>query len=420
MKNKLQQELVISGKYGRSSNKKIERYDDLDPEIGVNRAEGTEANLQLRQFTVECMNDAELEVSFDKFGNIFGRKEGSKVGKKAIMCGSHLDSVVNGGQFDGALGVFSGIDAVRRLKKQGFINDRPIEIVAFSGEEGSAFDISLLGSAALTGEISCDEALSTRNAADRTFGDILKENGYHGDDERDLNDFEYFLELHIEQGPVLFSEKIPIGIVEKITGNTWLFATVQGIENHAGTTPINMRKDALVASAEVVTFVRERTKKMAVKRDAPTVGTVGRFNVFPNGINIVPGKVELGIDIRDVSLKNMEDLKSEVIEFLEGLGNRFGVKVAIKNNTIDLPVQLSPEVIDVIESSAQKKDIAYRKIHSMAGHDAQNMAKRLKTGMIFVPSINGISHSPLEWTNWEDIEKGAEILAETLKMLSNK
>lgn len=266
MEKRLKEDLIEAGKFGRSPQRRVERYEDLDPEEGVNRPEGTEANRQLRQFAVERIKDAGLEVSFDKFGNIFGRKEGCKTGKKAVMCGSHLDSVVNGGQFDGALGVFAAIDAVRRLGDQGFVNERPIEVIAFTGEEGSTYDISLLGSSALTGKLSDTEALSAKNTAGQKLEEVLIESGHRGEGKRDLSHVDYFLELHIEQGPVLFSEKIPIGIVETITGITWIVATIRGIENHAGTTPMTMRKDALAAGAEVVTFVRDRAREMTVKR----------------------------------------------------------------------------------------------------------------------------------------------------------
>jgi len=418
MKNRLREDLVEAGKYGRDPERRVEHYDDLDAERGVNRPEGTKANLQLRRFAVERMQAAGLAVSVDLFGNIFGHRDGFHTGAKALMCGSHLDSVINGGQFDGALGVFAAIEAVRRIRAEGFRHERPIEVVAFTGEEGSSFDINLLGSSALSGKLSAAEALAAKNARGQTLDEILTESGYKGNVHRDLNDVDYFLELHIEQGPVLFSERIPLGIVEAITGMTWLSATIRGVSNHAGTTPMALRKDALVAAADVVTFVRDRAGAMMTSRGSSTVGTVGRLTVFPNGTNIVPGKVELGIDIRDVSLKNMQDLKDEVITFINGLEPKYGVEIDVQIPFIHSPVPLSREVIQAIEQSAQGTGVRYRKMNSGAGHDAQNMAAKLKTGMIFVPSVDGISHAPMEWTHWEDVEQGVQVLTEALKTLS--
>jgi N-carbamoyl-L-amino-acid hydrolase len=418
MKSRLQEDLIEAGKFGRDLQKRVERYEDLDAERGVNRPEGTEANMQLRHFAVKRMKDAGLTIAVDPFGNIFGRKEGLKTGAKSVMCGSHLDSVINGGQFDGALGVFSAIEAVRRMQDEGFSNDRPIEVVAFTGEEGSSFDVNLLGSSALSGQIDSAKALSTKNVKGQTLEEILLANGYKGEDKKELNDVEYFLELHIEQGPVLFSAKFPIGIVEAITGMTWLIVTIRGVSNHAGTTPMALRKDALVAAADVVGFVRDRASAMVTSRGSSTVGTVGRLNVFPNGTNIIPGKVELGIDIRDVSLKNMQDLKDDVITFLKELEPKYGIETDVEIPFMHSPVPLSEKVIKSIVLSAQKTGVEYQKMNSGAGHDAQNMASKLKTGMIFVPSVDGLSHSPMEWTHWEDVEKGAQVLTQTVKTLS--
>lgn len=418
MSNSLKEDLVEAGTFGRSPQRRVERFEDLVPGRGVHRSEGSEANKRLRDFAVGRMKDAGLEVSFDRFGNIFGRKQGTRPRQKAVMCGSHLDSVTNGGQFDGALGVFAGIDAVRRLREEGFRNERPIEVVAFTGEEGSAFDIVLLGSAALTGKISEEKALASEDPQGRSLEQVLSKNGYLGEIVRDLTDVECFLEMHVEQGPVLFSEEIPLGIVEAITGIVWLNATIRGTENHAGTTPMGMRKDALVAGAEAVGFVRERASRMAAASKSSTVGTVGRFDVFPNGMNIVPGRVELGIDLRDVSPENLEELRDETSLFLKELEQKYGVRVEVGVAAFHRPVSLSRDVIGAIEASAQGVGVPYRKMNSGAGHDAQNMAARVKTGMIFVPSVGGISHSPVEWTHWEHIEYGAQVLTRTIKSLS--
>jgi len=418
MVNRLKEDLIESGQYGRDPQRRVERYDQLDPERGVIRPTGTEANKKVRDYAVKRMKEVGLKIKVDEVGNIFARKEGSRTGRGVVMCGSHLDSVINGGQFDGAFGVFGAIEAVRRMADEGFDNERPIEVVVFTSEEGSAFGLTLLGSSALIGKLSIDDALNRKNPAGQTLAEALEQIGYKGDFERGLDDVENFVEMHIEQGPVLYDERIPIGIVENIVGIAWVFATIKGEGNHAGTTPMKVRKDALVAAADIVSFVKRRANEIDDALGAGTVGTVGKLTVFPNGTNIVPARVELGIDIRDVVPKNMEDLKNETAEAIRNLENKYGVEVEINIPTTHLPAPLAPEVVNVIEQSAGQVRIQAKRMNSGAGHDAQNMAERVKTGMIFVPSVKGISHAPMEWTEWDDIENGVMVLTQTIKNLS--
>ncbi len=416
--NRIKEDLIEAGKFGREQQRRVESYAELDPEKGVSRPEGTPANRQIRNFAVQRMKAAGLSLKIDKFGNIFGRMPGMQADSGSVMCGSHLESVLNGGQFDGALGVFAAIEAVRRMQADGFQNERAVEVVAFTGEEGSAFGQGLLGSSALCGKLGQSEALSVTNTENKSLAEVLKQSGYNGDFERELDNDDTFVEMHIEQGPVLDNAQIPLGIVENITGVAWITATIKGMENHAGTTPMDMRRDALVAAAEAVSFVRRRANAIAAHYGSPTVGTVGRLEVFPNGINIIPGEVRIGIDIRDVRKETMQHLMDDTNAMLKGLESTHGVTVQIQTPPVHDPVLLSPEVVQTIEAAAQKTGIRYMKMNSGAGHDAQIMAGRVKAGMIFVPSRNGISHSPLEWTDWEDIERGVCVLTQTLKDLS--
>ena len=273
--NRLKEDLIEAGKFGRETQRRVECYAELDPEKGVTRPEGTPANRQIRDFAVERMKTAGLSVEIDQFGNIFGRIPGMQADSGSVMCGSHLDSVLNGGQFDGALGVFAAIEAIRRIQEDGFQNERAIEVVALTGEEGSAFGQGLLGSSALCGKLGQSEAMSVTNAENKTLSEILEQTGYNGAFERDLSNVEYFIEMHIEQGPVLDRAQIPLGVVENITGVTWIKATIKGMENHAGTTPMNMRRDALVAAAEAVSFVRRRANAIAARYGSSTDGSDG-------------------------------------------------------------------------------------------------------------------------------------------------
>ncbi|MBA7483040.1 N-carbamoyl-L-amino acid hydrolase [subsurface metagenome] len=312
--NRLKKDLIETGSFGRTPPKRIERYDQLDPRQGVTRPAGTEENRKIRDYAVERMKEAGLTVKIDKIGNIFGRKEGSKTNTGTVMSGSHLDSALNGGMFDGALGVFSAIEAIRRMNDEGFENERPLEVVVFTAEEGSAFSPTILASSVLVGEMSIDEAWNRKNATGQTLGEVLENIGYKDSFERSLDDVEYFIETHVEQGPILDKEGISVGVVENIAGMMWLMLTILGAENHAGSTPMTMRHDALVAAADIVSFVNKRANDLVAKSGAATVGTVGRLNVFPNGGNIIPGRVEMVIDIRDVIWENMESLKNEALK----------------------------------------------------------------------------------------------------------
>ncbi len=416
--NRLKADLIHISAMGRESGRKVSSYKDLDPKAGVTRPEGTLANKMLRDYTVQQMQAAGLVVRVDQVGNIFGRKVGGKDKHKAVMIGSHLDSVINGGNLDGALGVFAGLEAVRRLGDETYENQRPIEVVAFTGEEGSAFVTgTMLGSAVLAGSILAEEALATKNTEGQSLGEALQEIGYQGDYVYPVEDIGDFIELHIEQGPILDAEKIPIGIVESINGLAWLKAIIKGSANHAGTTPMYARQDALVAAADAVLFLSNRSRALAQKANASVVGTTGRLTVQPNNTNIIPGTVELGQDIRAATSEEMHDLIAETKACLEGLAEKYSVHVKVFKPDIQQPLQLSAGIAGAIESAANQAGIRSKRMHSGAVHDAQNMAALARTGMIFVPSVNGISHAPLEWTHWEDIELGVSVLTEAVKGL---
>lgn len=417
--HRLKEDLTELGRFGRSPSKRVERCDQLDSRKGLNRLAGSEENRKARNYVVHRMKQAGLEVKIDKTGNIFARRPGLRTNQGTVMSGSHLDTVKNGGMFDGSVGVLGALEAVRRMKDEGFENQRPVEVVVFTAEEGSAFGQTLLGSSALTGKIKLAEALSIKSDEGVTVGEALENIGYKGEFERSLDDVEYFVEMHIEQGPFLDREKVPVGIVENISGLTWIIARIEGEENHAGTTSMQMRKDALVAASDIVSLINRRANEMAEKLGNSARGTVGKLNVYPNGINIIPGKVEMGIDIRDIVQENMLSLKDEILKAMKALEDKYGVKTTVSLSLTHLPVHLSDDVVKVIESSCKQVQANAKRMNSGAAHDAQNMAGKVKTGMIFVPSFKGISHSPLEWTEWQDIEKGVRVLTQTLKNLSS-
>jgi N-carbamoyl-L-amino-acid hydrolase len=416
--DRLREDLIATGSFGRTVQVRINKYELLDRHCGVTRPTGSEGNKKIRDYAVDRMKEAGLTVRIDRVGNIFGRKDGNKMDRGTILCGSHLDSVINGGMFDGTVGVFGAIEAVRRMNDAGFKNARPVEVVVFTAEEGSAFKQTLLGSSVLVGKTNLNEALSFRNDSGETLGEALQKIGYRGTFQKDLSEVDYMIELHIEQGPILHGERVPIGVVENITGIIWMIVTIEGQGNHAGTTPMFMRKDALVAASELIAFINKRACEMSSEKGMSMVGTVGRLCVFPNGINIIPEKVEMGIDIRDIVLGNMESLRNEILECVENLKKKFNMDVGVKMPVMHHPMSLSSEVAQVIEKSAASQGIRSKRMNSGAVHDSQNLTEKVKTGMIFVPSVRGISHAPMEWTEWEDIEKGVKVLTQTMMNLS--
>ncbi len=413
-------DLVELSKFGRSNGEKISEYDDLDSDEGITRVAGSEENKKARDYVVSRMKEADLNVRVDKVGNIFGRKSGSDPNKDVLMSGSHIDSVKNGGMFDGALGVVSALEAVRRLDDEGFGNERSIEIVVLTGEEGSAFPTGLLGSSVLINNITVEQAYKLRNEEEKTLEETLKNIGYKGNFEMDLNNVKYFIETHIEQGPILEKKETPIGIVDKITGISWIKAKIIGEEDHAGTTPMDMRKDPLIPASEAIKFINDKAKRITRRENSKLVATVGEVNVTPNSPNIIPKEVELGIDIRDIEEKYMNKMIKETKQKIMDLETKYNVETELEVLFTHEGSNLSQEISNAVRRSGKDLGIKTMRMNSGAGHDAQNIAEKVKTGLIFLPSVDGVSHAPKEWTNWEDIEKGVQILTKTFKKLTKK
>lgn len=416
-KSSFKQEIMEMSTYGRTPRQRISCYEELNETAGVYRQEGTIGNKLLRDYALAKMRELGLAIKVDKVGNIFGRKEGSQPSSRTIMTGSHLDSVANGGALDGALGVFAAIEALRRLGEGGYVNKRSVEVVAFTGEEGSTFGRTLLGSSVLVGSIPATEALALTSVDGVTLDQTLRDSGYRGNEDRGIEDVEYFVELHIEQGPILHNSKVDLGIVENISGIAWLTVDIRGEENHAGTTPMSSRVDALVAAADIIHFVRDCAVSMAESMGPSTVATVGELHISPNQKNVIPGNVQIGIDIRDVEQKNIDHLLHKIQSYFVEVESRSGVEIRLAGVSQYSPIGLSPEVCSIIDGVCLKEVVSSIKLNSGAVHDAQNMAKHVKTGMIFVPSFRGVSHSPMEWTNWDSIECGVTILTEALMAL---
>lgn len=375
----------------------------------------TKADKEGRDLFVSWLKDAGLEVKVDKIGNIFGiwATEENK-DKAPVMMGSHIDSVINAGIYDGCFGSVAGIEVIRSLKESGFKPSRPIVAATFTDEEGVRYQPDMLGSLVYAGDLDLEEALDTVGIDGTRLGNELKAIGYDGDNEPGFIKPYAFIEAHVEQGPVLDSEGLPVGIVESIQGISWQKCTIEGEANHAGTTPTRMRVDAGLATAKVIKFLRE----LADASDHTTVATVGSIEFEPNLINVVPSKSTFTIDLRDPKEELLLQAEKDLEAFLSELEKSDGVKISRERLARFEPVIFDEGILDKIEKAVEETGLDYMRMTSGAGHDAQMMARICPTAMIFAPSIKGISHNPGEDTKPEDLTAVASILLSVVKDLS--
>jgi N-carbamoyl-L-amino-acid hydrolase len=380
------------------------------PEGGVSRLALSDADKEGRDLLVRWMRATGLEVTIDTMGNIFGRRHGTDQDAAILLIGSHIDSVKEGGKFDGALGVLSALEVVRTLNDQQRQTRHPIEVVAFTNEEGVRFPPAMLASGVMAGHFTLDYAYSRTDTQGKRFGEELARIGYRGSRPCTPRHFHAYIEMHVEQGPVLITEGYPIGVVEGVLGISWSTITILGERDHAGPTPMAMRHDALVAAAQIVLAVRN----LATTFGGDMVTTVGTLDVEPNMINVIPGRVVLSVNIRDWYDEKIRQALTMLKEEAARIAKTEGVHIEVDNYWHIAPTHFSPEIVAAVERSCQKRGCQYRKIVSGAGHDANYLNHVTRTGMIFVPSIGGKSHCPEENTAWEDIEKGANVLLQTV------
>ena len=380
-----------------------------NPEGGVSRVAFSEADLAGRAYIRDLMREAGLSVRVDTAGNIIGRREGSEPDLPVIMFGSHIDSVPGGGNYDGDVGVIGAIEVVQLLQDNAIRTRHPLEVVSFTDEEGG-----LTGSRAMIGEIG-DATLGVVSHSGMTIGDGIRTVG--GDPKRlDLaerrpGELKAFIELHIEQGAILHEENIDIGVVEGIVGIRWWDVTVEGFANHAGTTPMNRRWDAMVTAAEYILAVN----RVATSMSGRQVATVGRLRAEPGAPNVIPGEVILSLEIRDLSAAKIQRVFDEIRQ--EGARIADERLTPIRHEEIDVassPAPTDERMRRIIAASADDLKLSFKFMPSGAGHDAQDMTRIAPTGMIFVPSVNGISHSPKEFTSAEDMANGASVLYRTV------
>lgn len=378
---------------------------------GVDRVAFSDADLDGRKYIEGLMQQAGLDVRIDTAGNLIGRREGRSQGPP-IMIGSHIDSVPGGGNYDGDVGVIASIEVARLMHEAGTELAHPIEVVVFADEEGG-----LTGSRAMIGKLT-PAALEVRSHSGLTVGEGIARIG--GDPDR-LEEaaratcsIAAFVELHIEQGAVLDDEDIDIGVVTGIVGIRWWDVTIEGVANHAGTTPMDKRRDPMLAAADFIKLVN------AVIRDEPgtQVGTVGRIAAEPGAPNVIADRVVLSLEIRDLDADKMQRLFDKIRSEARKLVHHHGTPIEYRELDVASPPAPTDErVREVIAGSAEKLGLSHKRMPSGAGHDAQDLARITPTGMIFVPSVDGISHSPREFTSKEDMANGANVLLHTVLAL---
>ena len=372
---------------------------------GLNRVALTDDDRRGRDLLVEWMRQAGLSVTVDQMGNIFGQRAGSD-GAAPVMMGSHADSVPTGGRYDGQLGVLCALEAIRTLNDRKVTTRHPVAMAIFTNEEGARFQPAMIGSGVMSGKIPLEDAYNARDRDGVRLGDELERIGYLGSEPCVPRPLRAYLELHIEQGPILEEQHLSVGVVEGIVAISWSRLTLTGVQDHAGPTPMRIRHDALVAAAEIVRGVREIPRKIG----GDMVSTVGRLDVTPNITNAIPGRVSLSVDLRAPDEHHVTRALGFLDRLVEDAARVEGVTYELDHYWRVPRTHFDVEVVDTIEEAAKGLGYGYRRILSGAGHDAQYMAAICPTGMIFVPSRNGRSHCEEEFTPMDDIEKGANTL----------
>lgn len=385
---------------------------------GVARFSFTPEERAAKNLVASYMREAGLSVREDAAGNLFGRREGKDPGAPAVLIGSHLDSVANGGDFDGPLGVLGGVEVLQTMGEEGVETERPVEVVAFTDEEGARFSLGMIGSRALAGTLSPEDLRHEDKdgvSIERTMRQAGLDPDGVGEAARPPGSLAAYLELHIEQGRVLEGEGLPVGVVTGIAGPAWLRLAFSGEAGHAGTTPMGTRRDSLAAAAEVVGIVEEEASATG-----STVGTVGQIAAEPGGINIIPGRAELSLDLRDIDEAVRDRVEGRIRERAGEVCDRRGVGLSFEELQRLPPAPCSEEVRASISVACEREGIRPYSLQSGAGHDGMHVAELCPMGMIFVRSRDGVSHNPKEWSSLEDCEAGCKVLYSTVLDLAGR
>ncbi|NBQ04146.1 MAG: Zn-dependent hydrolase [Actinobacteria bacterium] len=365
-----------------------------------------------RDLVISWMKGLNLEITIDVVGNIIGVWN---VGSGApVMSGSHIDTVRTGGRFDGCYGVLAALEVIEACQEANIVPPRPLAVGIFTDEEGARFAPDMLGSLVYVGGMPVEQALNVVAIDGARLGDELLRIGYSGPAPCPGFVPHAFVELHIEQGPMLEANDVRIGAVTSVQGISWQEITVIGQSNHAGTTPMSLRHDPAYVAAEITVFLR----KLASEFGGDQVCTVGKIDLHPNLTNVVPARATLTLDVRNTDESRLKQAESRIADFLSEIATKEGVKITTRELARFEPVIFDDQVIDTVESIAKQQGNSVQRMPSGAGHDAQMLARVCPSGMIFVPSVKGISHNPAEFTESVDLEAGANILLHTMLALT--
>lgn len=367
-----------------------------------------------RDLVTGWMREVGLDVRVDAIGNVIALRKGTEDGPP-VMSGSHIDTVRAGGRYDGNYGVLGALEVLQTLVDAGIVTRRPLAVGIFTNEEGARFQPDMLGSLVYVGGLGLEEALDARAIDGARLGDELRRIGYAGDAAPGAVKPHAFVELHIEQGPVLDAEGITIGAVEDLQGISWQELKIAGQSNHAGTTPMRLRRDAGYAAAAVAHFVRGLARELG----GAQVGTVGAIELHPNLINVIASRAKLTVDLRNTDEAALQEAEQRLAHFLDELTRSESVTIEARRLARFEPVGFDANIVRLIEATADELGFSHRRMTSGAGHDAQMLARLCPTAMIFVPSVKGISHNPAEHTEAKDLEAGANVLLHSLLKLAS-
>lgn len=388
------------------------------PGKGLTRMSFTKEDRGAREYIKEQMKLAGLEVYEDAAGTVIGRLEGELKDAPTVMVGSHYDSVKNGGNFDGPAGVVTALETARVMKAKGLKPKFPVEFIAMIEEEGGRFGGGLFASRAMVGKVTRESLDSFKDSQGISIAEAMEEFGFDPNKIQDAvrkpEDVKAFLELHIEQGPILESGKKEIGIVEYIVGICQIEVVVKGRPDHAGTTPMEMRADALDAASLVISKISTFAKDAG----EGTVSTVGTLSLLPGAANIVPGEVKFTVDMRSKKAECIEEVKEKIEAALAEVAASKGVNYTVVEKLSVTPVKLAEDILLMLNKHSDNLGLKKQTMLSGAGHDAMVMASITDVGLIFVPSKDGRSHCPEEWTEYEDLQKGIEVVCETIIEIS--
>lgn len=399
------QQILVNGERLKST---IEAFADFGrtENNGVTRLSLSEQDVLVRNYFRSCCEELGMSMLVDDMGNMYATLAGTEDGPPVVI-GSHMDTVKKGGRFDGVLGVIAGLEVVRTLVDHGIQPRLPVTVMNFTNEEGARFEPSMMASGVLSGKFDKAEMLKKKDPEGMTFGEALKTSGYAGEAVNRIREAAAYLELHIEQGPVLERENLDIGLVDCVVGMACYEIEVTGESDHAGTTPMNMRKDALFAATGLLTELRQKLGTL----DSELVYTMGRMNVLPNIHTVIPNKVIFTVEARHKDMDIVREVEKIINSLPEELQDCAVSKTKLWGRET---VWFDVELCALVEEATLSLGYSHKKMASGAGHDAQFMAGFLPSAMIFVPSVNGKSHCEEEFTPYEDCEKGVNVVLETV------